>query len=558
MTARLSPGTVIAGRFAVTGLLGEGPMGEVYDVRDAGSGATFACKLLSPAAAQTPAWAAFQEEARRGSAIDGLARVLEVGFDPGVGAPFVMMERVSMPSLERAVRDAAPLVPAAVATMLRGLAAPLAMLHATGLTHRNVRPPNVFVGAGGQPVRLTDIGIAALRAAAPPPSGPIAYGWVPAEVAQGGASTPAADTWAMGALAFFAMTGRSPFVALSVATLDAGHLWTEMTTPLPPASHRAAELGATIPQQLDAWFARALAVSPAERFQTPGEAAEAFAAAVASLPAAKPLTAKGTMMMGASDATAALDAAQALWAETQIAMPAVQPGQPGGARPAAGAPAPAPMPAAGAPMQPQYAPPPAGPPPGAGFAAQAMPGPAVSLPPPPPKKSALPIVLGLVAVLVVVGGAIGGFLFLRGGGDSGSKASTEPAPTPAASQAEPAASAPAAPPPASAEAPAASASATPPPASATDAQVTFACTPECDEIKCDGKKIDGASVRLAPGKHVCVATKKDHVPSTDRFTTKAGEDLSRPITMTKLPEPAVGAAAPAKKKCTGTFLQNCK
>ncbi|MCC6645860.1 MAG: serine/threonine protein kinase [Polyangiaceae bacterium] len=492
MSERLPVGHVVSGRYEVVAPIGEGPMGEVVRARDQASGAVYALKSFRRELAGTPAWAAFLHEAQRVAEVPGVLRVWDAGVDATTGAPFVLTALAEGPSLAAEVSTSGPLTQDRAIVVVKGAAAIASALHGASVVHRGLVPSNVFTA--GTSVSVSDVGVAGLRAAAPPPSGPIAYGWAPAELAQGAPPSPSMDVWSLGVLLFFALTGKSPFSSLAAGSFDAGRLWAEMTTELPALSARARELGAAISPQLDPFFARALAVSPGARYAS----AEEAAAALGQLTARK---FGGTVMLGA--------AGPAIVAQAMSA---------------------------------QGSAPPAAPPQALGVAAA----PIVEDDPPPKKKSALPLVLGGLGALVVLGGIVtAGVLLLR----SPDAPATEPAssasvePTPAAS----------APPAESAPAPAASAPAPAP----TTARVTFTCTPECDELACDGKPVEGGAVELSPGKHSCVGKKKDHLPATDSFTVKAGDELTRALSLSKTPDRPT-TAAPPKKKCGGVFIKDCK
>jgi hypothetical protein len=527
-------GHAIAGRFAVSRLIGGGPMGEVVEVRDQGSGVAYACKMLHPGVAQSGAWPVFADEARRASALGaGVARVLETGFDPQAQVPFVLEELVSSPSVAARVAQG-PMPPDLVVRVVRALVGPLGAAHSAGIAHRDLVPSNVFVDdAGG--VRITDFGLASLRAAVPPTSGAFPLGWVPPEQVQGAPPAPTMDVYGVGLLAFFALTGRAPFVALAQPQPDAAALWSEMTSPLPAMSERARQLGGATPPSLDAWFARALAVDPGRRFPSVREMADAMEAALGPVaPAAPRLAGKGTMVMGMNSASVMAEI------ERRKAEMGSAPTQAFATPP----PMMSPFPAGAPPAQNLATPPPAMAP-----AQPSMPG-DDDIPGVPSKKKNTGLIVGGIVVAVLALG-IGATLVMVLGGKKKEDPADAPAAT-ASSTPEPATSGSAAP-----DAPPATSGTAAPAgdAPATDSLVTVKCDPDCDEVKCDGKKIDpAAGVRLKPGKHTCVGTKAGFSAASDKFTTKAGEDAPRSLTLKAVPagKPAGGGA----KKCKGTFL-NC-
>jgi hypothetical protein len=207
------------------------------------------------------------------------------------------------------------------------------------------------------------------------------------------------DIYTLGLIAFYALTGRSPFMALNREQLDLNLLWAEMTAPMPLASVRARELGATLSPTFDPWFSKALALSAAQRFHNVAEMSQMLFGMVGAsqhvvtvrppanspaVPVAPPhRTAKGTMVMGQAG-PGQMDPNMMAFQQAQA-----QQGQAAQAQ-------------AGYPQQPQALPSPS---------SQQETTDSLT----PPKKS-LPIVpIAIVAVLFVLGfgGTMAWFLFLR-------------------------------------------------------------------------------------------------------------------------------------------------
>ncbi|MBI5533240.1 MAG: serine/threonine protein kinase [Deltaproteobacteria bacterium] len=281
---RLPVGHLVSGRYQVAALIGAGEMGEVYDVRDTSSGYAYALKLLHPDLLQKQeAFPALEREARKATelGLDIVAKAYEFGVEPQTRSPYVLGELVLLPSMRQMVSTQGPISISSLEVILRTLAAALDKAHQAGLIHRALKPTNIFASqtdAATWQVRVTDFGIASMRLVAPPPPGWTASpGWLSAEQADPSSTpSPSMDIYALGLVAFQALTGRSPYRSCQSDTPDLNLLWGEMTAPLPPASTRARELGATLSPTLDPWFARALSVSPSQRFKTVGEMAQAL------------------------------------------------------------------------------------------------------------------------------------------------------------------------------------------------------------------------------------------------------------------------------------------
>jgi hypothetical protein len=583
---RLQAGQLVAGRFTVAALVGSGEISEVYDVRDPSSGRAFALKLFASRVLQSPqAWLEAQQVARHAASLGAPAIVpsFDFGVEPAVGAPFALSELVSAPSLERQVATQGALAPHTLAELMRALAPAFDAAHAAGLVHRVLGPRKIFLSPAGMPgagARVGDFGVSRIWAAAPPPPGWAGSpGWVAPEAASAQApSAPSMDVFALGLLAFFALTGRPIFLSLQARPMDPNRLWAELTSPLPPASRRAAELGVQLAPSLDAWFERALALAAAGRFQSVGEMSNALVVLAGAMPAtpqaAQAAVAAGPPRFGRGG-TLFMDGEQAASAPRApvAAMPAAPMQTTAPAFPAA----PDVRAVAAAPPMTAPAVVPVVPAAPAGFAPAAIapadfPADSIELPGVPKKGGLLVplLVVGGVLLLSVVG--IAAWLVVGRLRGAPVPAASATAAVPAAQSASPAPATPsaaasqaiAASPVASGGTSPASGSAAPPGdkaapdagAEATDALVKLTCDPGCDEMKCDGKSVEGFAdgVRLAAGKHVCTGSKQGYVPRADSFVVKAGEDVERKLVLVKLTEKK-GSAPP--KKC-GTFINPCK
>ncbi len=150
-------GGYLDGRYLLGDVLGVGSSAVVYRAEDVRTGRTVAVKLFAPTTGPG-------EHRRRNREIEALARLDHPGLvrlldgDTAGPYPFLVTELVEGASLARALDDG-PWSAAEVAGLGAALAAALAVVHAAGLVHRDVKPANVLLDGGRRP-RLTDFGIA--------------------------------------------------------------------------------------------------------------------------------------------------------------------------------------------------------------------------------------------------------------------------------------------------------------------------------------------------------------------------------------------------------------
>ncbi|MEU5211566.1 serine/threonine-protein kinase [Streptomyces sp. NPDC020742] len=208
------------GPYRLHGVLGEGGMGKVYFGQDA-SQRPAAVKVLLPELAHDGHLAErFLREAHTAQAVtsNGVARVLAAELEGG--RPWIATEFLAGPTLDDAVARFGPLDEAAVRELARSLAGTLQDVHARGLVHRDVKPPNVVLTSNGP--RLIDFGIAR------PEHGltltrtgqiPVTPGYGAPEQVLGQRVGPPADIFSLGAVLAFAAGGRPAYTGAEITAV---------------------------------------------------------------------------------------------------------------------------------------------------------------------------------------------------------------------------------------------------------------------------------------------------------------------------------------------------
>jgi Protein kinase domain len=161
-------GRVIAERYRVTGLLGEGGMGAVYMAEHLLIGRMVALKRLHPElASDAKAVARFQREARAAAATghDNIVDILDMGFGED-GAPFLVMEYLKGHSLAETLRSETRLAPTRAAFIVGQVLAGLAAVHGRDIVHRDLKPDNIFLvkrPGRSDHVKVLDFGISKMQ-----------------------------------------------------------------------------------------------------------------------------------------------------------------------------------------------------------------------------------------------------------------------------------------------------------------------------------------------------------------------------------------------------------
>ncbi|WP_437275997.1 serine/threonine-protein kinase [Sorangium sp. So ce375] len=300
---QLRPGDIFAQDFRVVKPLREGGMGAVYVAEQLSTTKLRALKLMQPELVTQPALRKrFDLEAKIGAQIesDHVVEVISSGVDDATGCPWLAMELLEGEDLDSHVRHNGPLPIPSVAEIFDQAAHALSRAHDQQIVHRDLKPENIFLAKARRRgaefvVKILDFGIARMVAEVKTTSSKTRTGlgtplWMAPEQAEPGRHiVPQTDVWALGLIAFWALTGRyfwktayEQSATLMMLAMEA------FVRPLPTASARAAEYGCKerIPPGFDLWFGRCVARDQKDRYVN---AASAWAALEIVLDASKRL-----------------------------------------------------------------------------------------------------------------------------------------------------------------------------------------------------------------------------------------------------------------------------
>jgi len=239
-------------------------------------------------ASSAEAVARFSREAAAASQVKSphVVQMLDHGVaaEP-LSAPYIVMELLEGRDLEHHIRAVGKLQPGEALAIVVQLSRALSKAHERGIVHRDIKPSNVFLcdaGAGELFVKLLDFGIAKGPevgiAGSTTRTGSLVgspYYMSPEQVVGAKNIDYRTDLWSLGVVAYEALTGQRPF---SGETMGALALKIHRD-PLP----RPTDANPALPSAVDAWFARACAREPEERFASAKEMADALAAALRDL-----------------------------------------------------------------------------------------------------------------------------------------------------------------------------------------------------------------------------------------------------------------------------------
>ncbi|WP_438008396.1 protein kinase [Sorangium sp. So ce321] len=293
---------VVADRFEIDTLLGEGGMGVVFEAWDREARRSVALKLLRDVDEATSARFDREAEALAALSHPGIVGYVAHGTT-ALGERYLAMERLVGVTLAARLAEG-PLGVRDAARVGHGVAAALAAAHEKDLVHRDIKPSNIFLENGSvERVKLLDFGLARGKDA-PAVTGAGSLVGTPSYMAPEqvrGAGTPDArtDLFALGAVLFECLTGRAPFTGA-----DTEAVLVKILVERPPAVR---ELRPLAPPALEALVARMLSKDPAGRPASAAEVARELAALLADRD------------LGAAPAAAAGDPAEAAAPGTLIA-----------------------------------------------------------------------------------------------------------------------------------------------------------------------------------------------------------------------------------------------
>ncbi len=281
--------TALAGRYSLQRELGRGGMGIVFLAHEVALDRPVALKLL-PAefANREDVRSRFLQEARTAAKLSHPHIVPIHAVDEVDGFVFFVMALIDGETLGERVRTRGPLSDTEATRLLREIGWALNHAHLQGIVHRDVKPDNILLERGTGRALIMDFGIAQVAAisegdseagsevvseAVSEAQGTNAVlgtaELMSPEQAKGARVDARSDLYSLGAVGFYAVSGRFPFEGASASVVMAKHV----TEPAPPVASVAPQVSAPLAGVID----RCLRKEPDARFADGGAIADALA-----------------------------------------------------------------------------------------------------------------------------------------------------------------------------------------------------------------------------------------------------------------------------------------
>jgi serine/threonine-protein kinase len=258
------------GPYQLKRALGRGGMGEVYEAEHTVKGWTVALKLMSESVSSDPV---FRERMRREARITGRLQEPHVvpihDYGEIDGQMFLEMRLIEGTDLDTLLKRFGSLSPPRAVAILTQIASALDAAHAAGVTHRDVKPPNILVTRDDF-AYLVDFGIASANTDEKLTQFGTAVGTWKYMAPERFSNDPVdyrADIYSLACVLYECLTGSPPYASDSAGVLVTAHLM----EPIPqPSAKRAG-----VPRAFDAVIARGMAKKPQDRYASAGDLARA-------------------------------------------------------------------------------------------------------------------------------------------------------------------------------------------------------------------------------------------------------------------------------------------
>ena len=262
----LQTGDMLAGRYEILKLLGEGGMGAVYRARDVELDRTVALKVIRPELAQNAQiLQRFKQELILARQVThrNIIRIFDLGHAEGMR--FITMEYIDGEDLSSILAKRGKLPPAEAAGIITQVALGLQAAHAEGVVHRDLKPQNIMMDPQGK-ASVMDFGIArSVDASSMTRTGALmgTPTYMSPEQAQGQKVDARSDLYTLGIIFYELLTGTPPFEADNPMATLVRRIQEKAKPPI--------EIEPSIPKPVNDIVMKMLGTLPDQRYQTAEE-----------------------------------------------------------------------------------------------------------------------------------------------------------------------------------------------------------------------------------------------------------------------------------------------
>lgn len=252
---------VIANRYTIMNLVGQGGMADVYLAYDEILQRKVAVKVLRTKLAEDPmTLVRFTREASAASRLShpNVVDIYDVGETGGLH--YIVMEYIKGPTLKQMIRHRGALDVKEAVSIMRQLVSAVRHAHANNIIHRDIKPQNILVKGDGT-IKITDFGIALAADVVSLTGGNAVIGsahYLAPEAAQGQVPDERVDIYSMGIVFYELLTGEVPFKGDTAAQIALKHL----KDPMPSVR----SFNPSIPNSVENIIIKATAKDPDERY----------------------------------------------------------------------------------------------------------------------------------------------------------------------------------------------------------------------------------------------------------------------------------------------------
>lgn len=259
----MNNGTVVAGRYVLKELIGQGGMADVFLARDEILDRDVAIKVLRSHLADDAIYV--QRFAREASAAATLAHkniveIYDVGEDEG--KYYIVMEYVPGTTLKDLIHKRGALLLSEAIDIMIQLINGVKEAHKNGIIHRDLKPQNILITDSGV-LKIADFGIAMVQAFAQVTESTTIMGslhYLAPEIVRGEKATFQSDIYALGIIFYELLRGQVPFNDEAAMNIAMKHIREEFPS--------IKAYNPTIPQAIENVIIQATAKNTRDRFET--------------------------------------------------------------------------------------------------------------------------------------------------------------------------------------------------------------------------------------------------------------------------------------------------